>query len=90
MPGYKTSNDVRRDFDVSPGGRITTPGMFEGEMVWVPFYWGVYLDGYADRDDGEILGFDIAKGEHEAFPEMPKRKRTVRLYQRDDGFVCEC
>lgn len=68
--------------------RITEPGMFEGEARYVPYYWSLYLDGFTDRDDGQILGFDITPDEKTHFPELGKR-RTVKLYQRDDGFVCE-
>ena len=70
-------------------GRICTPGQFEGEMVYVPHYWDIYLNGFADRDDGRVLGFDVTQEDKAEFPELKKR-RTVKLYQRDDGFVCEC
>jgi hypothetical protein len=70
-------------------GRIRSPGKFEGEMLYVPFYWDIYLSGFADRDDGKILGFDVEPEDKQQFPELKKR-RTVKLYQRDDGFVCEC
>ena len=69
-------------------GRIRSPGMFEGEMVYVPYFWDIFLNGYSDRDDGKILGFDISQEDKAVFPEL-KRRRTVRLFQRDDGFVCE-
>ena len=69
-------------------GRITSPGQFEGEMVYVPFYWNAYLDGGADSDDGEVLTFEITPEERHQFPELANR-RTIRIYQRDDGFVCE-
>jgi len=69
-------------------GRIVSPGMFEGEMVYVPHYWDAYLNGFADRDDGTVLGFDITSSDKAQFPEL-KRRRTVKLIQRDDGFVCE-
>ena len=67
---------------------VKGPGQFEGEAVYVPFYWEVYLDGGADRDDGRVLGFDVTDDDKALFPEL-KRRRTVKLVQRDDGFVCE-
>ncbi len=69
-------------------GRIANPGMFEGECRYVPHFWAVYMDGCADRDDGSVLGFDVTREDKERFPEL-RRRRTVRLIRRDDGFVIE-
>lgn len=68
---------------------VRGPGQFEGEAVYVPYFWEAYLNGCADRDDGRVLGFDVTAEDREIFPEL-KGRRTVRLYQREDGFVCEC
>lgn len=67
---------------------VSHPGKFEGEAPYVPYFWEAYLNGFSDRDDGKILGFDVTAEDKAIFPELKKR-RTVRLYQRDDGFVCE-
>lgn len=69
-------------------GRITTPGKFEGEAVYVPYFWDAYLNGFADRDNGTVLGFDVTAEDKKLFPEL-KGRRTVKLYERSDGFVCE-
>lgn len=47
-----------------------------------------YLDGMTDFDDGNVMGFYVSKEDKLIFPEL-KRRRTVKLYQRDDGFVVE-
>lgn len=67
---------------------VKGPGKFEGEAVYVPHFWAIYLDGGADRDDGRIIGFDVNEEDKMLFPELRKR-RTVKLMQRDDGFVVE-
>lgn len=67
---------------------ITDPGRFEGEARYVPHYWKLYLEGAADRDDRKVLGFDISPEDKTLFPELKKR-RTVKLCQWDDGFICE-
>lgn len=67
---------------------IRTPGRFEGEARYVPHFWAAYLDGCADRDNGTVLGFDVTAEDKTLFPELKKR-HTVKLYQRDDGFICE-
>ena len=83
-----TREEILEDHDVNELGIIVGPGKFEGEMLYVPHFWDIYLDGWADRDDGVVLGFDVQPEDKEQFPEL-KRRRTVKLYQRDDGFVCE-
>lgn len=80
-------NDILNSYDVH-NGIITSPGKFEGEAIYVPYFWDAYLNGCADRDDGTVLGFDVTKEDKVMFPEL-KRKRTVKLIQRDDGFVVE-
>ena len=82
-----TRADVLRDYTVQ-NGRIKTLGKFEGEMLYVPFFWEAYLDGGADRDNGKVLGFDVSAEDKREFPELRKR-RTVKLIERDDGFVVE-
>lgn len=82
-----TRQEIERDYRVHDG-RIVSPGQFEGEMVYVPYFWEAYLNGMADRDNGRVLGFDLTAEDKAMFPEL-KGRRTVRLVQRDDGFVCE-
>lgn len=83
-----TRKELEEQFDVVDG-RITNPGKFEGEAVYVPHFWDAFLNGEADRDDGTIVGFNVTKEDKAMFPEL-KGRRTVRIYERDDGFVCEC
>ena len=68
------------------GAVIVSPGQFEGEMVYVPYFWDAYLNGMADEDDGEYLTFNVAADDRAEFPELADVSRVV-LYQRDDGFV---
>lgn len=67
---------------------VKGPGKFEGEPVYVPFFWDAYLNGMADRDDGTVLGFDITAEDKVLFPEL-KRRRTVKLLETEQGFVVE-
>lgn len=69
-------------------GIIRSPGKFEGEAVYVPHFWDIYLNGFADSDDGTALGFDVLPEDKVEFPEL-KRRRCVKLMERDDGFVVE-
>ena len=70
-------------------GRITDPGKFEGEAPYVPYYWGEYLNGGADSDDGIMLRFKVTKEDRALFPGLLNRRRVISLYESSDGFVCE-
>jgi len=83
-----TREQITTDYDVQ-SGIIRSCGTFEGEAIYVPFYWDAYLNGFADGDDGHTLTFRITPEDRAMFPEIPSRKRVIRLVQRDDGFVCE-
>lgn len=82
-----TRKQIEREYHVV-NGRIRTPGSFEGEMLYIPHFWDIAMNGFADRDNGTVYGFDINASDKQEFPEL-KGHRTVKLYQRDDGFVCE-
>ena len=83
-----TRKDIESQYSVDHNGIIQNPGQFEGEMRYIPYFWDEYLNGCVDSDDGKFIGFKITKEDIAEFPEL-KGRRTVKLYQRDDGFVCE-
>ena len=85
-----TRADIEKTYNVC-NGRIISPGIFEGEMVYVPYFWNMYLEGFADSDRGGVLGFYVVREDRQMFPEL-KERRAVKLYKRDDGLkkrVCE-
>mgnify|MGYP001596939695 CR=1 FL=1 len=83
-----TRQAILDQYKVDEQGIIHTLRKFEGEMLYVPYFWEAFLDGAADRDDGDVIGFDLTKEDKAMFPKL-KGRRTVRIYQRSDGFVCE-
>lgn len=83
-----TREDIEIAFKVS-NGRITSPGKFEGEAVYVPYFWHIFLDGGADESLGGKLIFHVTEGDRKMFPELGAKRKRVALYERDDGFVCQ-
>jgi hypothetical protein len=83
-----TREQITSEFTVDNNGIICNPGQFEGEMLYVPYFWDAYLNGMADGDEDGILEFDVNDDDRALFPEL-KDKSQVLLYQRSDGFVCE-
>jgi hypothetical protein len=67
---------------------IKRPGRFEGEQRYIPYFWDMFLEGLADEDTGRVLTFYVNDDEKETFPELMNRD-TVRLLQREDGFIME-
>lgn len=67
---------------------IASPGKFEGECRYVPHMWDAAMDGGCDETAGGVISVPVEPRDVELFPEL-KRRRRVRLYQRDDGFVCQ-
>ena len=71
-------------------GIIRNPGKFEGECVWVPYYWELVLDGDGEDeldDDGEVMAtrFVVDYEEAEAFG--LECGATVEISQDSQGFV---
>lgn len=69
-------------YKVNEHGIITSPGKFEGEMLYAPYYYDAMLNGWTDFD--EWIEPDIA--EYEMFPELNEVKR-IRMSEDDSGFV---
>ena len=65
---------------------IQSPGKFEGEMVYVPYYWNLMLDGAADSDDGTMATFVIDKFDVIRWPELGD-VTALSLSESNDGFV---
>lgn len=83
-----TREEILKEYDVNQHGIIKTPGKFEGEMLYVPYFWDAYLNGMADSDEEEILGFEVTEEDRAMFPELIDQTQVL-LHVRDDGFVCE-
>jgi len=87
-----TRQETLEAYNVNESGVITSPGKFEGEPIFAPALWVAALEGFSDRDDGRSFFFSIPKSDpmRKEFPEMNRwlgRKRSVRLFQNDQGFI---
>lgn len=85
--------DVLNGYSVSHG-RICTPGRFEGEAIYAPYFWAMVMDGdgeeLANMDDGgwqyaslvEVTDEDRAE-----FPELRADTVNILVIQSDVGFI---
>lgn len=85
-------HDIINQYGVdSKTGRITSPGKFEGEMLYAVYYWEWMLNGDGENmedDDGTLYTvFDVAPEDRVLFPEIPDSIYKVALMEADCGFV---
>jgi len=92
-----TAQEIRDSYRHDQNGRITQPGKFEGEPIFAPYFWAIAMEGFADRDDGKVFTFRLAFGSSAddqklamEWPELKTwlgHKRTLKMYEDDQGFV---
>lgn len=72
--------------------RVNSPGKFQGELPYVPYYWEYWLNGFFDFDNEKygclVTGWYVTAEDKQLFPELKKR-RTVKIIEEDTGFVTE-
>jgi hypothetical protein len=81
-----TRQEIQTQYDVDPSGVIRTPGKFEGEMLYAPYFYECFLEGFADEDDGCTARFDVTPADVLLFPELAD-VTSVTLSVDDNGFV---
>jgi hypothetical protein len=86
-----TRIQIEADYHVVEG-IIRSPGKFEGEPVYVPYFFDLMLNGMADESyEDDATGntadyFNITPADRQEFPELEEVARVI-LYYRTDGFV---
>ena len=81
-------------YDVNEYGIITSPGKFEGEMAYVPYFWDLVLEGFSDEeiwdDDLLISRFKIDTDLVSLFPgslTVDDVDKALDLWEDGQGFV---
>lgn len=76
------------------GDRIVSPGKFEGEPCFAPYYWELALQGFSDGDNGKVYSFRFAFNGNDkdcvfeaALKRWLGRKRALRMFEDSQGFV---
>jgi len=63
-------------------GKIQTPGLFEGEKLYVPYFWELYLAGNAHEVGSDSMQFSVTPKDRSMFPELGDRMVVIL---RPDG-----
>lgn len=83
-----TRTELEQQYRVK-GTWVVSPGKFEGEDIWAPYFWDIAMDGGAAeewRGDGVVYTVGIDPEDLQQFPELAGF-RSVELYEDGDGFV---
>ena len=74
-------------------GIIAEPGKFEGDPLYVPYFWDMALQGLADDDyfdEGDVLisVFQITEKYAATFPELESEiGMLIEVWENEQGFV---
>ena len=83
-----TRKEIEKDYSVD-SGVIQSPGKFEAEMLYVPYFWDKALNGLAEEDENGDFIFDVGDEDRKEFPEL-KDVVSISLWSDENGFVyCE-
>ena len=85
-----TRSEILENYHVE-NGIIQSPGKFEGEMLYAPYFYDHWLNGGSDEDHENDSGcfvsvFFISDEDVREFPELAE-VREIRLWEDDSGFV---
>jgi len=79
-----------KEFDVNEQGIIQSPGKFEGEMLYVPYFWDTMMEGNGEDlyfSDGALVSIiGVEDKDREMFPELGSATQ-IAIETTDQGFV---
>lgn len=87
-----TREDILEHYDVDENGFITSPGKFESEMIYVPYFYDLLMHGASDEtiysSDGTIFKdiFNITSEDIQIFPEL-KGVQQIEISESEEGFI---
>lgn len=66
-----TKTDIEHNYAIEDG-RIVSPGKFEGEPVFAPYFWDIYCSGSMSDydDDGESIRIAVVDSDRTEFSEL--------------------
>ena len=80
-----TKAEIEQQYVVR-NGIIASPGKFEGEMVYAPHFWDIYLNGGGDYAGDDVLACAVIDEDRAEFQELVGVS-VVKMWEDDNGFV---
>jgi hypothetical protein len=81
-----TRQDIIEAYRPSSDGLIRTPGKFEHEMLYVPYFWDAALNGESSTDTGSVFFTIIDDLDRAQFPELGTAY-GIALEESEQGFI---
>jgi hypothetical protein len=87
-----TIEEIKKAYDVDMTGVIKSPGKFEGEKIYSPYFFEFYLNGFGGDEiyiNDELYNcYEITKDDRAMFPEdLNDNDCGVILWENSQGFV---
>ncbi len=94
-----TREDILKDYAIDANKIIRSPGKFEGEPIYVPYFWDCALQGMFAEDVNGVFFMPLDESDHVMFPELylntwdgvndPTNKPVygIALEESEQGFV---
>ena len=87
-----TRQEIEKEYKINEHGIICSPGKFEGEMLYAPYFYEIIMDGGADETDypeGEdgspVDTFFITPEDIKEFPELDGCTK-IECFESEQGF----
>lgn len=81
-----TRKEIEEGYEIDERGVIRSPGKFEGEMLYAPYFWEALLNGESDGEQDDMDWFTVQDEDCQQFPELTDVEK-VGLRTDDMGFV---
>lgn len=81
-----TREQIYDQYDVDESGMIRSPGKFEGEQIYAPYFYDIYLNGGHASDDGEVITVEVEEEDRAIFPELEDATHAL-IEVTETGFV---
>ena len=81
-----TRKQIEAEYAISEAGTIESPGKFEGEMIYAPYFYDFLLDGGADDDVDGVASFTVNKEDRVEFPELAGVS-SILIEEDEQGFI---
>jgi hypothetical protein len=86
-----TKNEILSRFEVL-NGVIKTPGKFEAEPLWAPYFWDETFefgadDEFDDKDGHHVYVSHVNENDRKEFPEELRLIACIYMWEDDQGFV---
>lgn len=73
-------HQLEKKYKVNSSGIIESPGNYEGEKIYVPYFYEAPLDRKPDIREVGTIGFIVNREDAELFPEFLKEGEIVKIH----------